>query len=242
MFQLGQGAALRRIAGDQFLGDGEVQGGRDHLVEIPHRFGTEAFGLMFGLQPFYSAGGQQFLVELLQIQRGELVQREITDVGLDVVVDVPPVGLMGGGADLDFGVVLKPDVQPLSHGILAGPDQVQAGGLLDGPLQLFLCLSLGFGQDIFVDGFAGFRVMAGGIPALPPSVFPLADVSLAVGSSFCHVQQLLSDTTHITEGGRRGVHTDNNVGRGCYCESRSPCKKTDFCCSNANILTQICCR
>ena len=43
----------------------------------------------------------------LQIQRGELVQWEIADVGLEVVVDVPPVGLMGGGADLDFGVVLK---------------------------------------------------------------------------------------------------------------------------------------
>ena len=38
---------------------------------------------------------QQLLVELLQIQVGQLVKLGIPDVRLDVTVDIAPVGLMG---------------------------------------------------------------------------------------------------------------------------------------------------
>ena len=67
-------------------------------MDVPHRLGAQSFGLLFGLQPIYPAFGQQFLVELLQFQRGELFQRNGSDVGNYVVVDAPPVGLVRGRA------------------------------------------------------------------------------------------------------------------------------------------------
>ena len=64
-------------------------------MDVPHRLGAQSFGLLFGLQPIYPAFGQQFLVELLQFQRVKLFQRNISNVGSYVVVDVTPVGLVG---------------------------------------------------------------------------------------------------------------------------------------------------
>ena len=46
-------------------------------MDVPHCLGTQALGLSFGLQPVYPAFGQQFLVELLQFQRGDLFQRDL---------------------------------------------------------------------------------------------------------------------------------------------------------------------
>ena len=60
-------------------------------MDVPHCLGTQALGLSFGFQPVYPAFGQQLLVELLQIQRGELFQRDVPDIGPYVVVDVAPV-------------------------------------------------------------------------------------------------------------------------------------------------------
>ena len=77
-------------------------------MDVPHRLGAQSFGLLFGLQPIYPAFGQQFLVELLQFQRGELFQRDVPDIWIDVVVDVAPVSLVGGGSDFELVVVLKP--------------------------------------------------------------------------------------------------------------------------------------
>ena len=52
-------------------------------------------GYPFSLQPVYPAFGQQLPVELLQFQRVKLFQRNISNVGSYVVVDVTPVGLVG---------------------------------------------------------------------------------------------------------------------------------------------------
>ena len=103
-------------------------------MDVPHCLGTQAFGLSFGLQPVYPAFGQQFLVELLQFQRGDLFQRDVSDIWIDVVVDVASVGLVGGGPDLYFGVVLKPYLHPLSYGILPDLGLIQRLGFLNGSL------------------------------------------------------------------------------------------------------------
>ena len=103
-------------------------------MDVPHCLGAEPLGLSFGLQPVYPAFGQQLLVELLQVQRSELFQRDVPNVGIDVVVDVAPVGLVGGRPDFDLGVVLKPYLHPLSYGILPGLGLIQRLGFLNGSL------------------------------------------------------------------------------------------------------------
>ena len=51
---------------------------------------------------------QQFLVELLQMQRRQIIQRDLAELRLDVVFDVAMVGQVGGWAHFDFGIVLVP--------------------------------------------------------------------------------------------------------------------------------------
>lgn len=129
--QSGQGTAVRRVVDDEPLPLGEVQRGGYDLVDITHCFRAKADGLLFGFQPLYPAVAQELAVEPLQIKNGESGERNVANVGLDVVVDVTPVGLVGGGADFEHGVVLKPDLHPLPQCVLPCPDDVQALGVLD---------------------------------------------------------------------------------------------------------------
>ena len=85
-----------------------------------------------------------------------------------------------------LGVVLKPHLHPLPHRVPANLGRVQSFRFLDCLFQLGLGLCLGFSQDVLVDGPARLRVAAGGVPALPATVLALAEVSLPVGSTFCH--------------------------------------------------------
>ena len=57
---------------------------------------------------------------------------------------------------------------------------------LDGLFQLFLDFCLCLTEDIFDDGLPRFGIVADCVPALPASVLSLADVPLAVCSSFRH--------------------------------------------------------
>ena len=70
VLQLGQGAPVCRVSAYQLLVDGEIHGGGDHLVDIPHSFGAETLGLLFGFGALYPAAAQQLFVQPLQIQRG----------------------------------------------------------------------------------------------------------------------------------------------------------------------------
>ena len=70
VLQPGQGTAVRGVGADQLLVDGEIHGGGDHLVDIPHSFGAETPGLLFGFDALYPAAAQQLFVQPLQIQRG----------------------------------------------------------------------------------------------------------------------------------------------------------------------------
>ena len=155
-------------------------------MDVPHRLGTEPFGLPFGLHPVYPALGQQLFVELLQVQRSELFQWNLSDIGTDVVVDVALVGLVGGRPDFDFGVVLEPHLHPLPHRVLSCLGNVQSLGFSNGLFQLLLDLCLTSAQHILVDGFPRIRVMPCRVSAFPASVFSLANAAFSVGSFLCH--------------------------------------------------------
>ena len=158
-------------------------------------FRTEALGLSSGLQPVYPAFDQQLLVELLQFQRSELFQRDVSDIWIDVVVDVAPVGLVGGRPHFDLGAVLKPYLHPLPYRVLSYFGQVQRLGFFNGSLQLFLDLCLGFAQHIFVDSLAGLRVMPRRVPSLPAAVLAFSNAAFTVGSFLSHMCRLLSSNT-----------------------------------------------
>ena len=65
VLQFGQGTALGGIGGDDFLLFCQLHGRGDDLVDVPHRLGTEALGLVFAFDPVNSPSGQQLFVELL---------------------------------------------------------------------------------------------------------------------------------------------------------------------------------
>ena len=65
VFDFWQGAALRWILAHQLLLHSEVVRRADHLMDVPHRFGSQTFRLFFGLDAVYPATVQQVLVEPL---------------------------------------------------------------------------------------------------------------------------------------------------------------------------------
>ena len=109
-----------------------------------------------------------------------------------MMVDVTPVGLVRGWANLNLADILEPLVHPLFHRVLARPGEVHLFGFFQGSFQFFFDLGLGLAKDILEDLFAGFGVSSGGKPTFPTAVFPLADVALAVGSALCHKYHFLS--------------------------------------------------
>ena len=86
--------------------------------------------------------------------------RDLPDVGLDVVVDVSPVGLVGRGTDLHLGVILEPDIHPLPHGVFLGFCLIYDLCFLNSLLQFGPGLRLGPAQDVPVNGLPRLRVMA----------------------------------------------------------------------------------
>ncbi len=96
------------------------------------------------------------------------------------------VAVRRGDTDIWLGVDVVPAPQPCGHGVFVGAADIDAFGGLHGGGQLRLTLRLGLAQDIFDDALAGLRVIASGVAALPPAIFALADVALAVGAFLGH--------------------------------------------------------
>ena len=163
-----------------------VFGRADHLVDVAHRFGSQTFRLFLGLDAVYSPAVQQVLVEPLQVQRGQVCQRDVADLRFDVVFQKALAGFEGGRSEFYFCVVLHPHLQPTPHRVGLGPPVVDADVFLDGFLQLFLDLGLRLTEDILDDGLASFRVVTDCVPALPSTVLSFADVPFPVRSSFRH--------------------------------------------------------
>jgi hypothetical protein len=57
---------------------------------------------------WFETGTPTYLVELLQMQRRQIIQRDLAELRLDVVFDVAMIGQVGGWAHFDFGIVLVP--------------------------------------------------------------------------------------------------------------------------------------
>ena len=115
VFDFRQRAALCRIFRDEVLLDGEVVRRADHLVDVPHCFGSQTFRLFLGLDAVYSPAVQQVLVEPLQVQRGQVCQRDTADLRLDVVFQKALRGFEGGRSEFHLGIVFHPDFQPATH-------------------------------------------------------------------------------------------------------------------------------
>ena len=81
-----------------------------------------------------------------------------------MVFDETLVGLVGGGPDFQFGVVLQPEVQPLSYCVLSSPRNIQLASFLNGFFQFLFDLRLCFAKDVLVDGLTCRWVMSCGIP------------------------------------------------------------------------------
>ena len=113
-------------------------------MDVPHGLGAQPLGLVPGLQPACPSLLQQLLVELLQFQRSEFFQGDLANVGFDVVVDVAPVGLVGGWPYFYLGVVLKPHLHPLPHRVPANLGRVQSFRSSIACFSLALALCLGF--------------------------------------------------------------------------------------------------
>ena len=174
------------VPADEVLLYGEVIRRADHLVDVPYRFGSQTFRLFLGLDAVNSAAVQQVLVEPLQVQRGQVCQRDAADLRLDVVFQKALRGFEGRWTEFHLGVVLHPDLQPTPHRVGLGPSVVDADVFLDGFFQFFFYFRLRLAEDVFDDGLASFRIVTDCVPALPSTVFPLANVPFPVRSSFRH--------------------------------------------------------
>ena len=141
---------------------------------------------LFRFNAVYSATVQQMLVEPLQVQRGQVCQRDAADLRLDVVFQKTLAGLERGRSEFYFRVVLHPDLQPTPHGVGLGPSVVDTDVFLDGFFQFFFYFRLRLAEDVFDDGLASFRIVTDCVPALPSTVLSFADVPFPVRSSFRH--------------------------------------------------------
>ena len=139
--------------------------------------------------PAFAVGAtalHQLLVELLQVVGSQLCELNAADAGNGVLLNHQAVAVSRGHPHIGLGVDVVPAPQPCGHGILICAADIDALAGLHGGGQLRLALRLGLAQDIFDDALAGFGVVASGVAALPPAVFALADVALAVGAFLGH--------------------------------------------------------
>ena len=136
--------------------------------------------------PLDAAGFLQVVVELLDLDGGQLFQRCVAQFGDDVVVDVVEVVVLGFLPQAWLGVDLIPQLDPRAQRVGFGAAHVQLFSLRNGLLELFLGFGLGFGEDALVDGLAGGGIAACGVAALPVAVFPLAQTPFPVCTFLRH--------------------------------------------------------
>ena len=61
-------------------------------MDVAHCFDAQSLGLLLCFDSIYPPFRQQFLVELLQMQRCQIIQRDLAELRLDVVFDVAMIG------------------------------------------------------------------------------------------------------------------------------------------------------
>jgi hypothetical protein len=86
----------------------------------------------------------------------------------------------------------------LSNRICAASHHIELGVFLYGSLQLFLTLTLSFGEYILRNWFTRLWISSGGVPSLPATVLSFADVALSVCSFSWHLATSFATQTHTT--------------------------------------------
>ena len=118
--KLGQLAALGRIAEDQPLRYCLLQAVVQQRVDAAHHSGAETFVLEFGkILALNSTALLEVVVEPLDLNGGQLVQRDVPNSGYDMVLDVVGVVRLCVGSDARFGVDLVPCPHPRCHSVAA---------------------------------------------------------------------------------------------------------------------------
>lgn len=90
--------------------------------------------------------------------------------------------------ELTLGIVLEPDTHSLAHCMLLRAYLIYSFLLLNDLFQFHLVFLLDAPQHISVNRFVHPWGVFGGVPALPAAV-PFSELSLPVGSAFCHTAQ-----------------------------------------------------
>ena len=187
LFQLWQAAALGGIGENQPFRHRLLQAVVQQRVDAPYHAGAEALILQLDVGiPLDAAGFLQVVVEFLDLDGGQLFQRCVAQLRNDVVVNVVEVVVLGFLPQARLGVDLVPQLDPRAQRVRLGTAHVQLFSLRDGLLELFLGFGLGFSEDAFVNRFAGGRIIACGVSALPAAVFPLAQTPLSICTFLRH--------------------------------------------------------
>ena len=138
-----QTAADSRVVGDEPLHHRLVQRRAEHGVETAHRPGAQT-PVLHTLVFLYSAAFFRLVVELLNIQSGELFQFDLTDVRRDVMLNVAAVVFHCAVLDGRFAVVLMPEPTPFLYRVLPCLGHINFPVFLNGLGQLLLALFLRF--------------------------------------------------------------------------------------------------
>ena len=113
LFQLRQLAALGGIAEDEPLRHRLLQAVVQQRVNASHHSGAETFVLEFRkILALDSPALLEVVVKPLDLNGGQLVQRNISNSGYDVVLDVVGVVRLCVGADARFSIDLVPRFHP----------------------------------------------------------------------------------------------------------------------------------
>ena len=89
-------------------------------MDAAHHSGAETFVLEFGkILALNSTALLEVVVEPLDLNGGQLVQRDVPNSGYDMVLDVVGVVRLCVGSDARFGVDLVPCPHPRCHSVAA---------------------------------------------------------------------------------------------------------------------------
>ena len=90
---------------------------------------------------------------------------------------------------------------------------------LDGFFQFFFYFRLRLAEDVFDDGLASFRIVTDCVATLPAAILSLADVPLAVCSSFWHSIDLLCNGKPYRKQQRKATEKRNRYQKVIICTS-----------------------
>ena len=97
LFVLGKGCVLDRIAGHQLPLDRLIEGTAEDFVNLSNRVGGDELGLASLVRPLLGFHGLELLIKAVHHAGGDIIQLRFPKQGEDVVVDQPPVALIGRG-------------------------------------------------------------------------------------------------------------------------------------------------